>query len=143
MAVKRSTMPPVVAKPHAWVALLKSAQMVPGSARSACFRIDTDSSPVDEIDDQGVIPGAEAGRTVAAATNCQGYGVVAREVHAGDDVRHLRHPDDTGRVLVEHAVADSASRVVFTITWFDQLPAELLTQPVERCSVHGCTADSL
>ena len=136
------TMPPVVARPKACVAWLKSAHVAPASARAvAGCGIDPDAGGVDEVDDQGVVPGAEAGRAVAAAADGQIQGVVPGEVDAGDDVGHLGYADDGCGPLVDHAVVDGACGVVVRVAGRDDLPADLLAQAIEGCSVHFLTAN--
>jgi hypothetical protein len=58
------------------------------------------------------------------------------KVHGGDDVCHLRHADDAGGPLVDHAVVDCPGRFIIRIFGSDELSAKLFTQCVECRSIH-------
>jgi hypothetical protein len=80
------------------------------------------------VDHQAAIVRAESGRTVATVAKGEIQSVLASEVDARDDVRHLLGTKDRQRTLVEHAVVHSARLVVIIIGCADHAATHLLTQ---------------
>jgi hypothetical protein len=93
-------------------------------AHGAGRRIDVDAAHRRQVDDERVVPHAEAAGVVAAASHGQKRAALAREVHGGDGVGGVRAARDEARMAVDHAVVDGACVVVAGISGLDQLAPE-------------------
>jgi hypothetical protein len=77
-----------------------------------------------QVDDQGIVGNAEAGRVMAAATDRDLDVVLAGELHARDHVGRVPAARYGGGVLVDHGVVDRSGRVVVAISRHDQVTAQ-------------------
>jgi hypothetical protein len=74
-----------------------------------------------QVDDQRVVPDAEAAGVVAPATNGDRNLAIEAGLHARDNVGHVRAFRDRARPLVDHRVVDLACLVVSRVAGLDQL----------------------
>ena len=93
-------------------------------ADGVILRADRGAAQQRQVDDQGVVPDAEACRVVAAASDGDLDAMLAAETYAGDDVGDVPAARDGGRVLVDHGVVDGARLVVPGISRRDQVAAQ-------------------
>ncbi len=96
-------MPPVVARPKAWVAWSRSAHVAPPSARAVRRSGSTrDAAHPGEVADDPAVVRAEAGHAVGASAHGEVEPLLAGEADGGDDVGDVGAADDRGGPAVDH-----------------------------------------
>ena len=124
-------MPPVVARPCGVGGVVEGA---PGRAalcpRRLAGRVDLDPLHAVEVDDHGVVAGAEARDAVRAAADGDVEPVLARIVDGGHHVIRARGAHDDIRAPVDHRVVDPTGVVVVGVVGRDRLTPNLVAQPL-------------
>ena len=81
---------------------------------------------------QGAVGGGEPGDVVPAALDAEQQSLLARELHARDDVRRAEAADHERRAPVDHRVPDGPGVLVAWVTGKEQGALEPRLQALER-----------
>ena len=122
-------MPPVVARPYAFVASLKPAHVHPPPARTVFVVSIVDHNILEtaEIDHQSAVVGTETGRAVRTPTHREIETLSSSHADHRGHVRRSAATNHRGRVLVDHAVVNLASLLVLGISRSNHLTLDLGT----------------
>ncbi len=118
----------------------RGVEVAPGrpalGAGRARQRVHPDTSPAREVDDDGVVSGAEARHAVGPPTRGHREAVLLGVSDGRHHIPGVGRAHDHGGATVDHRVVDPPRRVVLLVIWADHLTANALAQRLKGAG-HG------